>query len=69
MAGMFNIHIARNYKSTNQAWGQILGKVFKYKYKYSENMKYKIQILIPRVYFKYKYSLKIFNYFKNTSVL
>ena len=53
--------------SMHQAWGQILGKVFKYKYKYSENMKYKIQILIQMVYFKYKYkySLKVFNCFKN----
>ena len=59
------------YKHVQQAWGQILGEVFKYKYKYSENTKYKIQIqiLIQRVYFKYKYSLKVFNYFKNTFVL
>ena len=31
--------------------------------------KYKIQIFIPRMYFKYKYFKKYLNTFKNTSVL
>ena len=44
-----------------QAWG----KVFKCKYKHSEITKYKIQILISRMYFKckYKYFLNKFKYF------
>ena len=50
-----------NLQAQWQAWG----KVFKCKYKHSEIIKYKIQILISRMYFKckYKYFLNIFKYF------